>query len=72
MEVTGYKKYIAQKGDTWDILAFKFYEDEFMASNIMESNVGLQDLIVFEGGEQVNIPIFDTLENTETLAPWRR
>ena len=72
MQVTGYKKHTAKCGDTFDILALKYYEDEFMASYIIEVNTRYQNVIVFEGGEVLNIPVFDTLENDETLAPWRR
>lgn len=72
MEVTGYIKHIAKKGETPDMLAFKYYSDEFMTSYILESNRRYQETLVYEGGEVLYIPVFDTLENDETLAPWRR
>ena len=43
-----------------------------MSSYIIEVNTRYQNVITFEGGEIINIPVFDTLENDETLAPWRR
>ena len=72
MEVTGYKTHIARCGETPDGLAFKFYSDEFMSSYILEANPDLKDVLVYEGGEKIIIPVFDTLESDETLAPWRR
>ena len=72
MEVTGYRKHIAKKGETPDMLALRYYSDEFMTSYILEVNKQYQDVMIYEGGEIIYIPVFDTLENDETLAPWRR
>ena len=72
MEITGYLQHIAKKGETPDILAFKYYNDEFMSSYILETNTQYNDIIVFEGGEELLIPVFDTIEDDSTLAPWRR
>lgn len=72
MEVTGYLIHIAKTGETSDILALKYYEDEFMASYIREANVKYNDVIVFKGGEELNIPIFDTIEDDSTQPPWKR
>lgn len=72
MEITGYKKHIAKEGETPDILALKYYSDEFMASYIIEANTQYNNLMIYDGGEEIIIPVFDTLENDETLAPWRQ
>lgn len=72
MEITGYLKHRASAGETPDILALKYYDDENMSSYIIEANVRYNDVMIFEGGEELYIPVFDTLENDETLAPWRR
>lgn len=72
MKVTGYITHTAKANETFDMLALKYYSDEFMASYIIEANVNHSGVIEFEGGEKVKIPVFDTLENDETLAPWRR
>lgn len=52
MEVVGYKTHIAQKGETPDILALKYYSDEFMASYILESNVNYQDILILKAGKK--------------------
>ena len=43
-----------------------------MASYILETNVQYNDVISYEGGEEILIPVFDTIEDDSTLAPWRR
>ena len=45
---------------------------KFTASYILEANVEFNDVVVYEGGEEILIPIFDTIEDDSTLAPWRR
>lgn len=72
MEITGYLTHKAKTGETPDILALKYYNDEFMASYILEANVQYNDVIIYEGGEEILIPVFDTLDDDTTLAPWRR
>ena len=72
MEITGYLRHIAKTGETPDALALKYYNNEFMASYILEANVQYNDVIVYEGGEDLIIPVFDTIEDDSTLAPWRR
>ena len=36
------------------------------------ANPDLSDVLIFEGGESVRIPIVETVETPETLPPWRR
>ena len=72
MQITGYLKHIAKTGETPDILALKYYNKEFMASYILDANVQYNDVIVYEGEEELIIPIFDSIEDDSTLVPWRR
>ncbi len=72
MEVVGYRTHIAVNGETPDIIALKYYSDEFMASYILDANPNYNNVMIYEGGEQLVIPVFDTIESDETLAPWRR
>ena len=64
--------YAAQGGDTFDSIALVAYNEERMASTIIEANPDLSDVLIFEGGEAVRIPIVETVETPETLPPWRR
>lgn len=70
--VTGYYEYITQDGDTFDLLALDMYNDERLAHYIIEYNPDYCDVIVFEGGVQIRLPIIDGAETTETLPPWRQ
>lgn len=64
--------YIAQAGDTWDLLAFRAWEDEALMHLIMAANPHLSDIVVFEGGERVLIPEISEPLNTSSLPPWRQ
>jgi hypothetical protein len=74
MEIIGYKTHIAAAGESFDSVAFVYYGNEFMADKLMKvkKNSKYNHLIVFEGGEKLLIPVYDDIESTETLAPWRR
>lgn len=72
MQITGYLKHIAKTGETPDILAFKYYNEEFMSSYILEANVQYNDVVIYEGGEELLIPVFDTIEDDSTQPPWKR
>lgn len=72
MEVTGFIKHIAKAGETPDLLAFKYYNEEFMSSYIIEANVSYNNLVEYDGGEELLIPVFDTLEDDSTQPPWKR
>ena len=72
MEITGYLRHITKTGETPDILALKYYNDEFLSSYILEANVQYNNVMIYKGGEELFIPVFDTIEDDTTLAPWRR
>jgi phage tail protein X len=66
------EQYNAKNGDTWDIIAYKLYGDEFKSSAIIEVNPRLAHIIVFKGGEKINLPDMTETSAPNTLAPWRR
>lgn len=35
--VNGYQEYVTQEGDAYDVLAIDFYDDEMMASYIIQA-----------------------------------
>jgi len=70
--VKGYFDYIATGGEAFDSIAFKAYTEERMAHYIMQANPDLIDVLIFEGGEKLRIPILENVESPETLPPWRR
>ena len=72
MEITGYLRHIAKTNETPDILALKYYDDEFMSSYILEANTQNNNVIIYNGGEEILIPVFDTIEDDSTQPPWKR
>jgi hypothetical protein len=74
MEIVGYKTHTAAAGESFDSVAFHYYGVEFMADKLMKVKGNKQyiKMVVFEGGEKLTIPVYDDIESTETLAPWRQ
>ncbi len=72
VNITGYKKYITRNGDTYDMLAIAFYDDEMMSTYIMQANERYIGTVIFDAGIVLRIPILDIVETPETLPPWRR
>lgn len=74
MEIVGYKTHIAAAGESFDSVALDYYGDEFMADKLMKvkDNTRYTKMVIFKGGEELKIPVYDDIESTETLAPWRQ
>ena len=64
--------YKAKTGETWDLIAYRLYGNEMAATDIIALNPRLTDVIIFEGGEKLNLPEKVETTDTSTLAPWRR
>ena len=67
-----YSTYITVEGDTFDILALRFYNDEKLASTIIQANPDYCDTLIFEAGISLVIPAEFSVTLPETLPPWRR
>lgn len=59
-------------GEMWDILARKYYGDELLASIILTANFAHRHCVVLPAGLELTIPIIETVETHEALAPWRK
>ncbi len=70
--VKDYQEYITEEGDTYDALALDFYDDERMASYIIQANPQYMEILVFEAGIRLRVPVLDRSERPATLPPWRR
>lgn len=70
--VMGRKPYTCRAGDSFDLLAGQAYGEESMASAIIAENPDLCDVVLFDGGEAIDLPLVDRVETPETLPPWRR
>ena len=51
-QTVGFIDYVAQGGDTFDSIALVAYNEERMASTIIEANPDLSDVLIFEGGDR--------------------
>ena len=72
VEILGYEDYITAEGDTFDILAFKYYANEKLSSYIIQANLDYVDTLIFEQGISLSIPILNMTEVPESLPPWRK
>lgn len=66
------KSHITVEGDTFDALALEYYDDEKLASAIIQENPDHCDVLIFEAGVTLTIPDVATVTPPETLPPWRR
>lgn len=63
--------YTTQAGDTFDLLALDYYDDERLAHLIMALNPAYSDVLVFDANVSLEIPIFDETATVET-PDWRQ
>ena len=68
--VIGYR-YTTQSGDTFDMVALDFYNDEFLASELIRANPQYAGVLRFPAGVELNIPLLEETAS-QTLPPWRR
>ena len=66
------KIYKTIDGDTFDLLALAFYNDEKQASTIIRANPDHCDTLIFSAGVELTIPEAISVTMPETLPPWRR
>jgi hypothetical protein len=63
--------YTTLAGDTWDSIALDFYNDESLTQPIILANLKYRDVIIFQGGENIQVPIIEQ-QSATTLPPWKR
>ena len=66
------KTHTTVQGDTFDALALEYYNDEKLASTIIQANLDHCSTLIFEAGVSLVIPDVSTVTYPETLPPWRR
>lgn len=66
------KTHITVRGDTFDVLALRYYNDEKLASAIIGANPDYCDVLIFDEGVTLTIPDVSSVTPPETLPPWRR
>ena len=66
------KTHITAQGDTFDALALEYYNDEKLASTIIQANLDHCSTLIFEAGIHLTIPDVLSVTYPQTLPPWRR
>lgn len=66
--------YITNAGDTWDMIAYRVYNDKRRVRELMEAreNRPLLDIEVFSSGVAVATPDIEEKTAAEDLPEWRR
>lgn len=72
VEVVGHRAHTCRAGESFDLLAGQAYGQETMADVIVAANPDLCDVVLFEGGEVIDLPLVERVESPDTLPPWRR
>jgi len=70
--VTGYypKPYRTKANDTFDMIAYRLYNDEAVASYLIEANPQYADVIQFEPDVLLKLPRLDEAQKS-TLPQWK-
>ncbi|ARK26007.1 hypothetical protein SporoP37_15885 [Sporosarcina sp. P37] len=52
-------KYNVTQGETWDLIAFKLWGSEYLLPLLLEANPLYREVVIFSGGEQLEVPEID-------------
>jgi phage tail protein X len=66
-----YYLYTTLQGDTFDMIALDFFDNEVYASKILQANPEHRKVLVFDAGVTLKIPLIEQ-STPETLPPWKR
>ena len=64
-------KYIVPQGQMWDMISTDFYGTPFYIADLVNCNPQYADILIFEGGEALDIPILEE-RTPDSLPPWKR
>lgn len=63
--------YTTRAGDTWDIIAYRLYGDEFRMTDLQKANPDYLNVVVFDAGVVLTVPAVET-PVVSTLPPWKQ
>lgn len=72
INITGFTDYVTSENDTFDLIAFRKYGNEFLASLIIEYNSRYADVVIFDSGTVLQLPEIEVVEAEKSLPPWRQ
>lgn len=70
--IIGYNAYRTVQGDTFDLISLRQYNTEKNASYIIQANPDYTDVLIFDAGVELQVPVFGNTATPSTLPPWRR
>ena len=65
------RTYTTTAGDTWDMIAYRFYGNEYNMTELQNANTQYLGVVVFDAGVVINIPEIEIPE-AGGLPPWKR
>ena len=63
--------YTTKQGDMWDLIAYKVYGSEEYVTFLMQANLPLLDIFIFDAGTVVNTPELPEQPVVTTAPAWR-
>jgi phage tail protein X len=63
------KTYTTKAGETWDMIAYKLWGNEFDMTQLQQANPDHLNVVVFNAGVVLNVPEID-LPEAEVLPLW--
>ena len=69
---SSFEYYLTSQGDTFDLIAYDLYGNEYLASDIVELNPEYSGELVFDAGIELKVPVYEERNESERVAPWRR
>lgn len=65
------KTYTTIQGDTWDMVAFRVFGNEYLMTDLIETNPAHREVVIFPAGIVLNVPVIAEPE-PQNLPPWKR
>ena len=63
--------YSTSQGDTWDLIAYRLYRNEFLMAPLLEANHDYIDMVIFPSGIALTVPPIVENVSAGSVAPWR-
>lgn len=63
--------YTTVSGDTWDIVAYKAYDNEMYMDTLIKANIEYKDTYIFPAGVVLTLPEIE-LTVSESMPPWKQ
>ena len=65
-----YTDYTASQGDTWSDIAYRYYGDGMAFTPIIRANRAYSDVLTFDGGELIHVPVQTAEPLMTVIEPW--